>query len=90
MSQKSTSQSTAAKRPVSEAKRKQQSALRVGGGMAALFLIVLGSTNLALNTMLFFKQGPNDLWLVSLPFVLLFAVAPIGAGIWLLNRSMSR
>ena len=89
MSQNSTTKPSG-QRPVSAAKRKQQSAMRIGSGMAALFLIVLGSTNLALNVMLFFKQGPNNLWVVSLPFVLIFAIAPIVAGIWLLNRAMNR
>lgn len=77
-------------RPQSAAKRSQKNAMRIGASLSALVLIILGSTNLALNGMAFFKGGPNNLWLVSLPFIFLFAVAPILFGIWMLNRAIGK
>ena len=67
----------------------QQNATAIGRMIAAMFLVVLGGTNVFLNAGLFFR-GQVGNWIATLPWIVIFGVVPIGIGAWLLLSGQKR
>ena len=63
----------------------QQNANAIGRMIAAMFLVILGGTNVFLNAGLLLRGHPGN-WLPALPWIVIFGFVPIGLGAWLLLR----